>query len=149
MFFRLDTPDLGKLLDTSPETGERLKKLLEERRLQELRIKDILKDYSRGDMNREEMLFAKGEARAKLDQINEEVDQVSRSHQAHALLPVGKKVRDVWMETPSLEWKRNVLDLVIDKIIIRPGGGKPVYECQVLEGKFKFDPNRVEIVWKV
>jgi len=149
LFFRLDTPDLGKLLDTSPESGEVLKKLLAERSLQEMRIKDILKDYARGDMDRDEMRFTKGEAREKLDQINQEIDQVNRSHQANALLPVDKTVKEAWFATDSLQWKRGIMDLVIDRIIIQPGGGKPYYDCQLSGGRFRFDPDRVDIKWKI
>jgi site-specific DNA recombinase len=149
LFYRLDTPDLAKLLDTQPETGDRLKKLLDDRSFLELRIKDILKDYGRGDMTREEMLFSKSEARAKLDGINQEIDQVSRSHHASALVPVDKTIKEAWFTTDSLQWKRGVLDLFIKKIIIQPGGGKPFYDCRLHEGRFKFDPGRVEIRWKV
>ncbi|KDN23127.1 hypothetical protein [Amycolatopsis rifamycinica] len=148
LFFRLDTPDLGKLLDTKPETGERLKKLLEDRSLLEMRKKDILKDYGRGDMTREEMLFSKSEAQAALDDINHEIDQVSRSHQANALVPVDTTVKEAWFATDSLQWKRGIMDLVIDKIIIQPGGGKPYYECQLSDRRFRFDPERVEVKWK-
>jgi len=38
VFYRLDKPDLGWLLDSNPVTGDQFKKLLEKRRLQELRI---------------------------------------------------------------------------------------------------------------
>lgn len=39
-------------------------------------------------MTREEMLFSKSEATAKLDGINQEIDQVSRSHHVSALVPI-------------------------------------------------------------
>ena len=148
LFYRLDTPQLGKLLDANPESGERLKKLLDERALQELRIKDILKDYALGDMTPEEMRFTKTQANAKLDEINEEIDQVSRSHQANALLPLEGTIKQAWLATDSLQWKQSILGLVIEKIVIQPGGGKPFYDCQQSEGRFRFDPARVEIVWK-
>lgn len=146
VFHRLDTPDLGRLLGGNNESADRLKKLLDDRATQELRVKDVLKDYSRGDLTRNEMLFSK--AKAKLDEINEKLNQVSRGYQATALLPVGATVRETWFATDSLQWKQQILSLLIDEIVIQPGGGKPFYDCEVLEGRFRFDPNRVAIRWK-
>jgi len=148
LYYRLDTPQLASLLDTAPESSERLKKLLDERVLQDLRIKDILKDYARGDMTPEEMRFTKAQANAKLDEINQEIDQVNRSSQVSALLPLDQTIKQAWFATESLQWKQGILGLVIEKIVIQPGGGKPFYECKRYEGRFRFDPDRVDIKWK-
>jgi hypothetical protein len=45
-----------------------------------------------------------------------------------------------------MEWKRSLLQLVISRIIIKPGSAKPFY---VVNGKrMRFSPDLVDIVWR-
>jgi site-specific DNA recombinase len=149
LFYRLDTPDLAKLLEDDTNNSERIKELLDARTHQERRIQDVLDDYAEGELTREQKNRGKAKAEAKLDEINQEIDRLNRGHRASMLIPMGTRLQDAWKENDSVQWRREVLGLVIEKIIVQPGGGKPRYECKHTEGVYKFDPNQVEIAWRV
>ncbi|MFI9175984.1 recombinase family protein [Streptomyces lincolnensis] len=147
LFYRLDTPELGALLQPDEKNKAKLKDLLEDRTNQERRIQEILDDYAEGELTREQKNRAKAKADSKLEEINQEIDKLSRGHKASTLIPVGMSVREAWEATESLTWRRELIGLLIEKIVVHPGGGKPRYECTLSEKVFKFDPNQIDIHW--
>lgn len=146
IFEWLDTPRLGKLLDQGAEDDGRLKELLDARTLQEHRIQEILDDYADGELTREQKNRAKTRADTKLQEIDQAINQINRGHQAHMLIPVGQTVREAWAANESFSWRHELIGLVVERIIVHPGGGKPLYKGVVSDGTWKFDPSMVEII---
>lgn len=99
-------------------------------------------------MSREQKTRGKARAEAKLKGIDDEIDQLNRGHKVSSLIPLGQTLREAWENTESLHWKRAIIGTVIERIIVHPGGGKPIYECTYFDGIFKFDPDQVDIKWK-
>jgi hypothetical protein len=77
-----------------------------------------------------------------LDKNEREIEKCS-SRRAAIGIPIGQTIREAWKRNDDLDWRRQILGLVVDKIYVHHGGGKPMYK-----GKWKFDPNQIEIIWK-
>lgn len=143
LMYRLDTPDLGSLLEGSKSATPELKQLIRDRETQSQRLQEILDLFSTGDMDFSEYRTAKATAQARLDALGRELDRKS-SKSTIAKIPVGQTLQEAW-DKSDLMWKRQLVDTVIDKILIypkQPGDGKSKYKQWI------FNPDRVEIVWK-
>jgi hypothetical protein len=58
-------------------------------------------------------------------------------------IPAGKTLREAW-ETASLEWRRQLIDLLIERIVLLPGRpGAKRYK------QWGFDPDAMQIHWRV
>jgi site-specific DNA recombinase len=56
-----------------------------------------------------------------------------------AALPVGERaLREAW-ESRGLNWRRAVLEAVVERVVLHP--------C--LQGRNVFDPSRIEVVWRI
>jgi DNA invertase Pin-like site-specific DNA recombinase len=142
LLYRLDTPDLTQLI-SHKETSPKLKQLLREQEAQNARLTEILNLYSTGAMDLTEYQTAKTIAKGHLMSLNKQVDALT-SKAILAGVPVGKTVEETWNKA-DLEWKRHLLDTVIEKVLIYPkqkGDGKSRYKQWI------FNPDRVEITWK-
>ena len=63
--------------------------------------------------------------------------QADRPRPAHRTLPVGSdRARELWDER-GLEWRRNLISSVVDRVVVGPG----------VRGLNRFDPRRVVILW--
>jgi site-specific DNA recombinase len=89
-------------------------------------------------------------------QIEDEMDGVRKNLELHssgrvfAAIPAGKSIAEAWDEAEAdedLDWRRVLVSLVIQKIIIHRGhpGRRP---WTTEKGTWNFDPSKVEIVWK-
>ena len=143
LMYRLDTPDLGALLESSKGDTQALKGLLHEHESQSLRLQEILNLYSTGEMTFDEYKVAKTTATARLEELGRELDRKSGQNKT-SLIPAGQSVRDAW-DKAGLEWRRQLLDAVVEKVLIYPkqkGDGKARYKQWI------FNVDRVEITWK-
>ena len=51
-------------------------------------------------------------------------------------------------EAESMEWRRQLLGLVIEQVVVHPAVKKPWYAAA--DGtRFRFDPSQVDINWRV
>jgi DNA invertase Pin-like site-specific DNA recombinase len=142
LLYRLDTPDLTQLVN-SKNTSPQLKGLLRNREAQTLRLTEILSLYSTGQMDLSEYQSAKTIAKSHLDSLSKQIDSLT-SRAIIASIPGGASLEDTW-STASLDWKRHLLDTLIEKVLIYPkqlGDGKARYHGYI------FNPQRVEIRWK-
>jgi hypothetical protein len=59
----------------------------------------------------------------------------------------GAHLREAWERAESDEWRRSLLALVIDKIILHPALRKPLHIAA--DGtRYRFDTEQVEVIWK-
>lgn len=149
MFYRMDTPQLARLLAETEVDNEGINKLLEARTLQEQRLEEIDDDYAAGEYSKERRDRLYGKAEKKLHDIDQELDQYNHGHRASDLIPLGQTLQEAWKASDSLNWKQEVIGLVIERIVVHPGATKPFYEGTFYEGRWRFDPSLVEIHWKV
>lgn len=145
VLYRLDTPELGKLLEAGEPNDELLKSLLADRQAQQLRLDSLVDDYATGILTRTQLTRAKATADGELQRIEDEITALNR--QRHGLsVPVGQTLREAWDSAESDTWRRNLLGLVIKRVIVNNGQSKPFYFAN--GQRYRFDPSLIEIEWQ-
>ena len=144
VLFRLDSEQLAHRLAQAADNGP-LKKRLAEHQAQQARLQEIIDLYSTGGLSFDEYRTAKTIAMARLEALGREIDR-SAVHSPLRGLTLTTTPQEAW-ETHSLEWKRQLLNLLIDKIVVNPrpqtpgyrtprstGGNRPTVDNGRLEG---------------
>lgn len=144
--YRLDTPDLEKLLNSDDEADAQLAGLLEERNAQQLLLDSLVRDYATRLLARDQFALAKTAAEAEVARIESAIDVLNRKRAGRGLVPVGQALRGAWDANKSDEWRRSLLALVIERITIHPSTKRPIY--MMGEVPTRFDPDRVEVTWR-
>ncbi|MFC5664824.1 hypothetical protein ACFP3U_17760 [Kitasatospora misakiensis] len=93
-------------------------------------------------LSREQFVLAKASAEASLQACDRTVEKLSTKH-SMVTVPAGTALREAWARTPDLGWRRQIVGLALDKVIVHPGGGKYCYK------RWIFDSSKIEITWKV
>lgn len=125
MIYRLDSLELSELLASTFQENGDFRKLLEMRDVLTKRITGFVDDYARGLLTRLELARAKQTAEAELERIEQEIRRLNASEAVTALLPAAQTIRQAWEADDSMEWKRSLLQLVINRIVVNPGRAKP------------------------
>lgn len=141
---RLDSAAFGGLL-SAPDNDSTIKELALQKESLLKRIAALVDDYADEILDKAAYLRARSRVEGNLEAINAELDQFRRSRIKVALEP-GEKVREAWMRHGD-GWRRELIDTLIDRIIVNVGKTKPYYD---VDGKrTRFDPNLIEVKWKV
>lgn len=141
---RLDSPAFSSLL-TAPDTDDAVQDLAMQKETLVKRMASLVDDYADGTLDKAAYVRAKGRLEARVADIESQLDQFRRSRIKVALEP-GEKVREAWMRHGD-GWRRELIDTLIDRIIVNVGKTKPYYD---VDGKrTRFDPNLIEVKWKV
>jgi site-specific DNA recombinase len=143
--YRLDSPELASLLDKDEKKDRQLKELVAERQMKTRRLTGLLDDYTDGTLSKTDYLRARTRVEAALADVERELDQLQRSR-LNLALSAGESVKDAWMKQ-SDGWRRQVISLLTERIVVLPGKTKPFYDCDGVT--MRFDPSLVEIDWKV
>lgn len=143
--YRLDSPQLTGLLNESPGAGDSIRKLLDERTVLESRKNALVDDYADGTLDKASFARANGRVEASLKRVQTELDHLSLQR-VQIDYGAAESVSDAW-ENNGPEWKRSLVELLIEKIVIHPGVTKPRFPMP--DGTMAyFDPSLVEIEWK-
>jgi site-specific DNA recombinase len=149
----LDSPRMAEMLGAlmrNEEMGE-LTSAYQDRKL---KLDDLVADYASGLLNREQLAQAKSVVEDAMEDLRRRMDKLS-SGRALAALPVGRSIRDAW-GAADLEWRRSLVNLVIERVVLQPG--RPGAHRWPADGsdlatrlgqQWRFDPLKVEIVWRV
>ncbi|MCX4742800.1 recombinase family protein [Streptomyces antibioticus] len=135
---RFDSPDIARVLtpkDDAAKVDELVKKLAGfNLRRQQLAAEHALKPYDDYDIMRATIMSAIGETEKELSKLH--VGNVKH------LLPADQPMRVAW-ENASVAWKRDIIKLLIERIIVHPGspGGKTW-------NGYRFDPSKIEVIWR-
>jgi hypothetical protein len=135
----LDTTDLGQFLQRDAKKDT--KPLLEQYQRLQRRKRDLVDDYASGLLTRPELAQAKQTVEREIAAIQTQLAQLQPQH-ALALVPPGQSIREAWQQG-TLAWRRMLLTLLIDRVIIKPG---PIGYRKWRD--WRFSPESVEIVWK-
>ncbi|WP_315913299.1 recombinase family protein [Arthrobacter sp. lap29] len=145
IMYRLDSPELGVMLEDVESNTPALKKLLRDHEMQARRLRDVLECYATGELTLDEYKTAKVHAQSRLDTLGREIDARSAKTTV-AKIPAGQSVREAW-DNADMPWRRQLVDTVIEKIHVDPrvpGKKTPLYKK-----KWQFDPDLIRIEWKV
>lgn len=140
VIYRFDTPEVTAAL-TPGKDKERLKQLVELQTKQRLHLESLVSDYGAGVLTREELVIAKQAATEKLQQTEAELAKIQKTRAVS--IPAGETLRSMG-ERQGLNWKRQVISLIVDYVEILPGHPRG----KTWNG-YHFDPEHVRIVWKV
>ena len=147
VLYRLDSPALVQMLQAA-ENNQELCDLINTRQTHADRLEALIDDYATGLLDRSQFARAKQTAEVELQRMNAQIQALTRSQTATALLPASMTVRKAWDEAESMEWRRQLLELVIEQVVVHPAVKKPWYVAA--DGtRFRFDPSQVDINWRV
>jgi site-specific DNA recombinase len=136
---RLESEDLAALI--SPKTPE-VRPLLERYQFLQERLQDLARDYALGDLNRQQLAQAKSIVGIEMEKVQTELSAI-QPREAFGVVRAGSAVKDAWGHQ-GLEWRRALISLLVEKVIVHPG-----YPGRSRWRGYVFDPNKVEIRWRV
>ena len=138
---KLDIPEvMGALMDNPEDdshSGDLLTKLTNQREHR----KRLVIEYGEGLHSRQDYKLMLDAADNAIALTQAELAK-ARSGEGSRVIPSDKSIRDLWPDA-SLDWRREVIKLVVEKVIIKPGHpGSKMYK------QWRFNPDHVEIVWR-
>lgn len=145
---RLDGDGLLLAVNQAHDDHGQTKELLVQQRAQEARLAELVDDYAKGDLTKPQFMSAKASAEANLEALGRKLASISYRHTL-TNIDLTKKLSETWA-TASLDWRRAVIELLVDKIVInkRERQFKRVY-YHAGEQTYWFDPTLIDILWKV
>jgi hypothetical protein len=150
----LDSSRMAEVLGAAAQ-NEEMAELVDRYQGHKLKLDDLIADYASGLLNREQLAQAKTIVEDAMEDLRRKMDKLS-SGRLLAALPVGQSVRDAWVAA-DLEWRRSLVRLVVERVVIYPGRPGPRRwpaddDAKLLERvgrQWCFDPRKVEIIWRV
>jgi site-specific DNA recombinase len=144
----LDSPETAKALREQRGNAEFATLLAEYNQLKE-QLRRIAGYLRRGTFDEVTYLEEKAQIEDDMERVRKGLELHS-SGRVFASIPPGESIAKAWSEAESaedLDWRRLLVSLLIQKIIIHRGhpGTRP---WSTEKGTWNFDPSKVEIVWK-
>ena len=146
VFDRLDPEKVVELLRDSEPSDGKLKQLLDQRAAQQLRLDGLVDDYASGLLDRAELARAKTKAQAELSTINTEIELLRTRMRQTGPLTVRDSLRQAWQANEDIGWRGALIDVVVERIDVFPGIGKPFVDVDGVT--MRFDKDRVLITWR-
>jgi site-specific DNA recombinase len=144
VLYRLDSPEFLAALGTQTNEAE-LQDLLNQRQAKIAKRDSLYSDYLADVISRELWLRGQGELEEMIESINRQLASM-QSGRSLARIPLDGTLREVWAGA-DLDFKRDLIKLLIAKIVVLPGRTQKTVE---LNGRsFRFDPSLIQIVWEV
>ena len=147
VLYRLDSPELGKLLVAKDQDADKLNYLLGQRQYMAARLDELVLDYASGLLSRDQLAKAKPVTEAQLKALDGQLEALRRQS-LNIDVPVGQTLHEAWTNAGSDEWRRKLLSLVVERVIIHPARKYPKYWIGDKLFKFSTDPQHVEIRWR-
>ncbi|MFG2377591.1 recombinase family protein [Streptomyces sp. NPDC048504] len=145
VLFRLDSPEFAAIFAENEEDSAKLKAALDTQQLKKQKLDELIDGYygdNPDDLSRDQFMRAKASGEVALKNAEREVEKYS-TKRAVVGIPIGQTIREAWEHNTDIGWRRKIVGLLIDKVIVHPGGGKPRYK------QWRFDIEMIEIQWKV
>ncbi len=139
IFVALDGPDTSAALAPAAADDEGDRVLREAIREDEEALALLSRDfYSERAITRTEFMANREPLEARIEDGKRRLASLTSQTGVLADLPVGELLRDAW-EGRSLDWRRALLKALVEEVRVGPA----------VRGRNRFDPNRVEAVWRV
>jgi site-specific DNA recombinase len=139
VLYRLDSPQMERMLHAGDPNIEGL---IATYAVQKSRLDDLLADYASGLLNRQQLAQTKAMVEEAMEATRLKLAKAESGRRLGSI-PAGKTLREAW-ETASLEWRRQLIDLLIERIVLLPGRpGAKRYK------QWGFDPDAMQIHWRV
>jgi DNA invertase Pin-like site-specific DNA recombinase len=135
VLYRIDTPQIGRTMKSADRSERQEDEPDVDVAELERELEALATDYGEGRITRREWLAARAPLERRLDDAHRIMPSTIDAHIVEPLRT--RDVRGAWMRL-DLDRRRAVLRALIDRVTIAPSG----------PGQKKFDPDRVDIVWK-
>lgn len=146
VFNHLVPEQVADLLRNDEPSDDKLKQLLDQRAVQQLRLDGLVDDYARGLLDRAELVRAKSRAKAELSRINGEVELLKACRRQTEVLTAGESFQQAWEANESIQWRGTLIDRAIERIEVFPSVSKPFVKVDGIT--MRFDKDRVKIIWR-
>jgi hypothetical protein len=136
ILIRLDTPELAAALsgaDLPDESAQRADLARDREQLDEL-----ARAYGERQITFSEYLAARKPIEARIDAGQRYVARLTRTEAITRHIGQGSALREAWKDLP-LDRQRAIVEAVLDRATVLPA----------VRGRARFDPDRVEPVWRV
>jgi DNA invertase Pin-like site-specific DNA recombinase len=140
---RFDSPEVAAAL-APKEDEEKVRRLITQYDARKRKLDELVDDYYAGDLGLTREQFARGKAAAEaaLAELRDEVARL-QGQQVLGLVQAGQTIRDAW-EASGLGWRRSLIQLIVEQVVVHPGHpGSHTWRG------FRFNPEHVEVRWKV
>jgi len=139
VFVALDTPKLREAIRAAEGDDTVQAQLLETLRQDEAVLEQLARDhYADRLITRAEYLSARVAIEERIKTSRRHLEARSRDSVLTRLPEGAGGLREAW-ETRGLDWRRSLIGTVIEKVIVKPAR----------LGANRFDPERVNLVWRV
>jgi site-specific DNA recombinase len=146
ILFRLDTVDLYNLMADTEQDSSRLKELINRQQTEQQKLDGLIGDYygkNPDGLSRQQFMLAKSTAERVISETERELDRLTSS-QSVSVMPTSETVRKAWDEG-DVAMQHQITGLLIEEIRVHPlGKTRPRYEEWTA-----FDPEKIEIIWRV
>lgn len=140
---RFDSPEVAAALAPKEDEG-RVRELIAQYDARKRKLDELVDDYYSGELGITKEQFARNKAASEtaLADLRAEVSGL-QGQQMLAQMSPGQTIREAW-ETAGLGWRRSLIQLIVDRVVVHPGlSGSKKWQG------YRFNPDNIEIVWKV
>jgi site-specific DNA recombinase len=149
VIYRLDAHGFAQTFAAVSQDGD-VQAAMAEYQATKGQLGSLLADYylERNRYAKDEMLRLKVELEARLEQITRKMERMDSSR-ILAAVPAGGQVQELW-DGADQSVQRNLISLLIEKVTVLPlGRDNTVWTDEVSGGSWRFDPSKIQIVWRV
>jgi hypothetical protein len=147
VLFRLESADFAEVFAETEEESSLLKTALDANQAQKMKLDALIEDYYGANpdgLTREQFSRAKAAAEVELQMTERNVVKHT-GKRSFVNIPIGQTIREAYdLHANDLDWVRQLIGLVVDKIIVHPGGRRPLYM-----GKWRYNMTQTEIIYQV
>jgi hypothetical protein len=149
MHYRLDSEGFPHIFAAASQNDD-IQAAMAEYQATKSRLGNLLADYylEFNKYAKDEMRQLKAELEVRLEQITRKMERLD-STRILTNVPVGQKVKDLW-EGADQAVQRNLIALLIERIVILPVGRDDTrWRDDITGQEWRFNPTKVEIIWKL
>ncbi len=151
VLYRWDSENLAEALakaSNSP-SAEEVSDLLAKRAAEKAKLVEMAEAYAKNLMRLEQVTAATQIVEETIEAIERKIHRFT-SNRILASMSVDATLREEW-DRGDLDWRRSLLALIIERVVVHPCGRTEVrYRPRQDDPReWRFDPEKIEIVWKV
>ena len=135
----LDSKAFTRALQRAQGDDHRERELLDRLRVDQAALDQLAVDhYAERALGRSEYLAARSTLEGRVEAARRELARTTGRHTLDRLPSGGQAVAEAWAAA-DLDWRRAVLGAVVERVVLQPAR----------RGVNRFDPKKVEVLWRV
>jgi site-specific DNA recombinase len=138
---RLSGPALAAALEAATGEDQVQRELLAVLRADQERLDELVDAFADGTLNRAGFVRAKSRVEGRMEATRRRLARLASSKTLASLPNGGSALRAAWEahdDHAGLSWRRALIGAVAERVVLHP--------C--VPGRNRFDPSRVEVVWR-